>query len=212
MLKAVIFDMDGVLADTEPLHLQAKAEILHSFGICEAEHSASCGKSNLEFWEAYIENYDLPIKAQELDERQCRLVLSYAQMQQLQPSRGLEELLAALQSRHIKIAVASSSHSRLVIPMLDLLGIKEYFDLVVCGDRVKNLKPAPDIYKLALAGLGVSAENALCVEDTESGLLAADRAKIGKIAYKNPTTGQQNLKLADFVVSQLAEIIEVLNL
>ena len=106
----------------------------------------------------------------------------------------------------IKIGLASSSTRPLVDETLSLLNIKQYFDCVVSGDEIPRKKPAPDIYLRVLELTGISAENAVAVEDTKAGTIAARDAGIFCYGYVNPTSGEQDLSNAATTIFHLREL------
>ena len=95
---------------------------------------------------------------------------------------------------------------------MDLLQIRKYFDVIVCGDEVEHKKPAPDIYEKVLELAEISGSNAFAVEDSETGIAAAKQAGIFCYGYRNSSSGQQNLSGANDIINNLKDIIEKIKL
>ena len=184
MIKAVIFDMDGVIADTEPLHEKARNALLSELGLdVEKISPTAIGRSKRAFWGDVVSVYSLPHTADELTVREFGLLMDIAKSPGLRHSEGLPDLLAFLKERNIKAAVASSSDRNYVEYILSLMGLGQYFCATACGDEVLTAKPAPDVYLRALALCGARAEETLAVEDSDTGARAAAAALIPCVAY-----------------------------
>ncbi len=185
MIKAVIFDLDGVLADTEPLHALARSQILEKFGLSEqtASPEAAIGIGKRFFWGKVIEKNHLACTSEELTKADFDLVFQLIVESGLKPTEGLKDLLAYLKESGIKTAVASSSDRSYVDRVLQHFQLTDYFFTSACGDEVKEAKPSPDVYLRALQLCQVSAKDAYAVEDSSCGMLAAERAGIGCIAF-----------------------------
>ncbi len=106
-----------------------------------------------------------------------------------------------LSNEGISLAIASSSPYEDIYKVTDYFDIRKYFDVMVSGFNGDiNPKPAPDIYNLALKKLGFTPEASIAIEDTDTGLLAAHRALLTCIGYRNPLSGNQTLEIADAIL------------
>lgn len=208
-LKAIIFDMDGVILNSEPLHEEARRIMYEKYGISPNDTFPSpVGNSACGFWNQIILQCGINADAHELEIEQYELVLKQIKENKILASNGLLEVIHWAKSENMLLAVASSSSRRLVDATLQLLGIYDYFDCIVSGDEVKQKKPAPDIYLKVLDLLGCTANEAIAIEDSASGTIASKQAGIFCYGYFNPTSGKQDLSHAGEVIDRLQQVIQ----
>lgn len=200
-IKLIIFDMDGVLFDSEPYHARAEKMMLSRCGIHE-ELGEQAGKSHADIWTPLIERYQLKISQPELERQQNALTMQLMRADAVPLHEGLKEVLSLLQANGIQAAVASSTSSDMVEEMLSYYGIRQMFCCVKTGSNVKRRKPYPDIYQAVLRECGVEGRNALAVEDTDTGMRAAVSAGIPCLGYRNPTSGNQKLDMGCTVIEK----------
>lgn len=207
-LEAVIFDMDGVLINSEPLHFDAGVMTLGKLGhtIGHETWDKFIGTSNTHIWNTIRENYRINKSTEELIALHEESRKSIFGTTDTGPLPGIPELLSELKKAGIKTAVASSSPYYLIELITGRLGIRNFFDELVSGDNVKNSKPAPDIFLLAAEKLGVRTENCVVIEDSFNGVKAANAAGICSIAYINPDSGNQDLSKAAYRIKSFNEI------
>ena len=179
-MEAVIFDLDGLLADTEIISLKVYQELLEDFGIPFTEETYSreySGHREEENVQRFLDTYDLPWNFdQTLDkvyELEARILAKGVNLK-----KGSKNLLAFLQREGILIALATSSVESRARIILDSNGILSLFDHLVFAKDVKRSKPYPDIFLKACSDLNVLPENCLVLEDSEAGIEAAYRAGI----------------------------------
>ena len=211
--KAFIFDMDGVIIDSEPIHARAKMATLREYGIkLSAEEiglDRYVGRSAKAFWEdmkirfpeTFTEAWQ--VMAGKKYEKYMNILNNDASIQAI---KGIPELLQRLKENGCKIGLGSSSVRPMAINVLTRFGIIDYFDALATGDEVEHAKPDPAIYLLAAKRLGVQPANCTVVEDAASGIRAAKAAGMKCIAVKNPHSGQQDLSLADEIINKYEEI------
>lgn len=179
-MEAVIFDLDGLLADTEIISLKVYQELLRDFGIPFTEETYSrdySGHREEENVQRFLDTYDLPWN---FDQTLAKVYELEAQIlaQGVNLKKGAKNLLTYLQREGIPIALATSSVESRARMILDSNGILSLFDYLVFAKDVKRSKPYPDIFLKACSDLNVLPENCLVLEDSEAGIEAASRAGI----------------------------------
>jgi HAD superfamily hydrolase (TIGR01509 family) len=206
-IKGLIFDMDGVLIDSEPLHLQAYQEFLKGFGITfsEADNRPFIGRTDLELAEHLISQHALPLDALQLVEKKEE-ILARSFSTHLKPMPGVIKILLAAQAISLPCAVASSATLPTIKKVTETLDIARYFQTLTSGDEVAHGKPAPDVYLLAAERIGVLPINCLVIEDSFNGVLAAKAAGMKCIAIPCPTTQHQDHTKADKILGTLESL------
>ena len=179
-MEAVIFDLDGLLADTEIISLKVYQELLEDFGIPFTEETYSreySGHREEENVQRFLDAYDLPWNfyqtLEKVYELEARILVKGVNLK-----KGAKNLLAFLQREGLPIALATSSVESRARMILDSNGILSLFDHLVFAKDVKRSKPYPDIFLKACSDLNVLPENCLVLEDSEAGIEAASRAGI----------------------------------
>ena len=182
-MDAVIFDLDGLLADTEIISLKVYQELLKDFGIPFTEETYSreySGHREEENVQRFLDTYDLPWNfdqtLEKVYELEARILAKGVNLK-----KGAKNLLAFLQREGIPIALATSSVESRARMILDSNGILSLFDHLVFAKDVKRSKPYPDIFLKACSDLNVLPESCLVLEDSEAGIEAASRAGISVI-------------------------------
>ncbi len=191
--KAVIFDFDGIILDSEPFQHKAFNSVLstyHNKPLSLAEFLLYVGKSTKEIWKTLKGN--IPLSLEELtalkEEHYHALISTY----QLVPMAGVIELLEELKHNGWTLALASSSPRQTLILLLNKLKLYNYFSVITSGDEVQRSKPFPDIYTLAVKRLNIDKTRILAIEDSENGLNAATSAELKCIAVPNTYTKNQD--------------------
>lgn len=206
-LKIIIFDMDGVVLDSEPLHENARQMMFRELGIVPDEtFPEAVGKSSSGFWRQIIELCNINGEPYALEARQYALVAQQIEEKHVQPSEGFLDIVNWAKAHDVKIGLASSSTRVLVDDALRLLGVKEYFDYTVSGNEIGAKKPAPDSYLKVLELAEIAPEYGIAIEDSSAGVTAAKRAGIYCFGYRNVTSGEQDLSEADCQIDSLMEI------
>jgi HAD superfamily hydrolase (TIGR01509 family) len=203
---AAAFDLDGLLLDTEPGWQRAEAELLrrHGDAYTSADASASLGSPVREVVARYATRLalDTPGRDRLFDELMELARSEYAAQLQMRP--GALELLNAIRGR-LPLGVASNTPNDLVQQALRSSGLGRYFDVVVSADDVEHPKPAPDIYLEACRRLRVAPSDAVALEDSTYGIMAARRAGLTVIAV--PQWPAVDTSDADHVVSSLLDLV-----
>lgn len=207
MRRAVIFDMDGVLIDSQPLHYRVDMAVLHSYGYPATLETVVpyTGVSNPDRWPAYRMSLGLAPTVAELIEKQTAILMETFEKSTLRAIEGIPELLCWLKEQGAPTAVASSSSHALIDLVLSKTGIGAYFDALVSGEDVTQGKPAPDVFLRAAEKLNCAPAACVVVEDSPSGIRAAKNAGMLCVAYRNPNTCGQDFSLADHVIDRYDE-------
>lgn len=202
MLKAVIFDMDGVMIDSEPVHYEANKRIMETFGYkLEYSYYKQFIGSTLTFmWETIKRDFGISNEIAELNRMSEQYSENIIKENGYIEIPGVVQLVKMLSGAGLKLAVASSSSAHIIERVLSSLGIRDYFDVLVSGENVENPKPAPDIFLRASTLLGVEESGCIVIEDSFNGVKAAKAAKMACIGYINPHSGEQDLSKADYLV------------
>ncbi len=204
--NAVIFDMDGVIVDSEPWHEHAFREIFHELGYGEThgiEFQAYIGRSDRALWMDFIERHSPPHPIEELlAAKQNRLISILRREQPI--FEGLPDLLAKLAPRY-PLAVASGSNHPVIDEVLAMKQLRRFFSAVASTQDVGKTKPAPDVFLYAAKLLGVPAARCCVVEDSAAGVTAARAAGMEVIAITNSLPREQ-LSHATHVVDTYEEV------
>ncbi len=205
-LRAVIFDMDGVIVDSEPLHEQAFLEVMRDLGYGRnhgIDFDAYVGRSDFELWEDFIAKNKPPQSLEELMAMKRRRVTEV--VQQLQPIfAGLPELLEKLAAR-CRLALASGSERSFIETVMSLKDLRRFFPVIVSAAEVEHGKPAPDIFLRTAGLLGVAPGDCWVIEDSKPGVTAALAAGMKVVAITN-THPAGELREATHVVQTYEEI------
>lgn len=182
-MKAVIFDMDGVLFDTESLGFSAWDYACKKLNIKPASKLAckTLGMNEAAVNEVFRKYYGSDFEIQKFRSLCREYTYAHFEKHGIPQKPYLEETLKRLKSGGFKIALASSTGSNGVYRNLKDAKIETFFDAVVCGDRIQNSKPAPDIYLAAAGALAVSPADCFAVEDSKNGILSAHSAGMNVI-------------------------------
>jgi HAD superfamily hydrolase (TIGR01509 family) len=206
---AVIFDLDGVLADSEPWWNQIDAKLLAEYGVAYRGeyHRNVLGVSYRLAVEFYKNAFQISVPVEKLMRRRGEIAAEFfANQVGLFPSA--EATLEKLRQMELCLAVATSSVSASARPFLERTGIRKSLEVIVTGDEVARGKPHPDIYLIAANKLDVPANACLVIEDALSGVAAAKAAnmRVAAIPDTRFVDAREYAKEADYVLRDLAEI------
>ena len=208
MLKAVIFDMDGVLIDSEPVHMEAFKRLMESLSIefDKDYYLQFIGSTTDYMWEKVIKDYNLKLTDKDLMKLSDIFVSEINGEAGYPIMKGAAELINKISSAGIKLAVASSSGIERIEDTVRKLGVYEKFDALVSGKTVQNPKPAPDTFLKAAELLKVSPAECIVIEDSLNGMKAAKHAGMVCVMYENLSMGQVDSSYADYVVQGFEEL------
>ncbi|MCI8518191.1 MAG: HAD family phosphatase [Hungatella sp.] len=210
MKTTMIFDLDGLLIDSEIISYRLYQDLLnehgHPFTVEEYARNYS-GKTGVGNMETMIRIYDLPITLEEgLDFAEKREAAYFEKGVDLKP--GAESLLQYLKDKSYKIILATSSTRDRALGVLDQNGIRAYFDEMVFGTEVKRGKPNPDIFLKACEKAGEIPENCLVLEDSEAGVQAGHAAGMDVICVPDmKMPGEEFQKMAAEILDSLEQVI-----
>ena len=213
-IKAVLFDMDGLMVDTESLATEA---FIHSakkqgYDMTKEETLLVLGfttKSIYEFWENYFKNSD--VSGKQLVDDHYKYIENILFTTGPRKMPYIEELLKYLKESNYKVAVASSSNIDHIINNMEKTGLKKYIDEFASGAEVENGKPAPDVFLLAAERLGVKSEECLVLEDSKAGVLAGSSAGAKVIMVPDMFKPDEECKERTYrIVGNLGEVISIL--
>jgi HAD superfamily hydrolase (TIGR01509 family) len=213
---AIIFDLDGVLADSEPWWNKIDAQLLREYGEKNYRgqyHENVLGVSYRLAVEFYKKKFNISAPTEKLMKRRGEIATEFfANRVGLFPNA--KRVLEELREKKLHLAVATSSVSASARPFLDRHQIGKFFDVIVTGDEIEHGKPEPDIYLRTAEKLGINPSECLVIEDSLSGIIAAKAAKMRVAAI--PDTRQSGSdrfvdpreyeKEADYLLNDLAEI------
>jgi HAD superfamily hydrolase (TIGR01509 family) len=205
--EAVIFDMDGVLIDSEPLHFAVLTELLARAGhrYSRAENEQFIGTTSAAMFSTLIAQHGLAGTVAEYIARYDEALLDVLQ-QPHPPAPGVVALVQRLRELGTRLGVASSSRTLWVAATLRSLGLADAFDVVVSGDDVERGKPDPAIYVLTAQRLGVAPERCLAIEDSPNGVQSARAAGMTVLGVRTEYTAHLHLDGVARTVDSLAEL------
>jgi len=208
MLKALVFDMDGVIIDSEPLQAEIAVHVLKKLGgnPQPREFYEFIGVRNEEMWTILKERHNIKESVKEILEIHQDYKKKRFSEADVETVEGIPELIKEAKSRGLKIALATSSPKFLAEHILKKFDLYKYFNVLVTADDITHSKPDPEIYIKAAQFLGVKPEECIAIEDAHFGVKAAKAAGMKCIAYVNPNSGNQDLSEADCKVYSIKDI------
>jgi len=215
MIKAVIFDMDGLIVDTEIIQSKALEQLLKNYGKKPLPYPnglihipGEAGKASYKRLQELYHLTDTP----EVLRRKTHIIFRKLLEKKLIALPGFFTLITMVDKNNFKRAVASSRFIDHIHLILENLDVKKYFDVIIGPDKNRRNKPHPDIFLDTANQLGVNPENCLVLEDSEIGIVAAHAAGMKVIAVPNEYTKAHNFSKADKVVNSLESVtMELIN-
>lgn len=209
--KALIFDMDGLLIDSEPLWQQAETEVFKTIGIpltptMAAETMGLRTDEVIQYWAAKFP--EIPINqtaiAEQIIRRMQELIMTCGQAMP-----GVSKAVQLCQAMHLPLALATSSSMTLVTSVLQRLELRDVFEVIASAEGEAYGKPHPAVYLTASNRLGIPATNCIAFEDSINGVISAKAAKMKCIAVPSPEDREERrFILADVTLSSLEELTQ----
>lgn len=215
MVKAVIFDMDGVIYDSEPIHVQSEKEVMLKYGvkITDEELQPYTGSTAKFMFEDLINKYRLKTNFQKIFAEKNIIFFKLIQ-KELKPIPGVAKLIDLLIKYKIKIGLATSSHYDLWNLVLNKLNIQDKFNTIIGAENITKPKPDPEIFLLTANKLNVFPKDCLVIEDSTNGVSAAKAAGMKCIGFNNSNSKGQDLSKADIIINKFEDfnILKFINI
>lgn len=211
-IKCVIFDMDGVIIDSEEIHKKAYYETFVSAGVTVSDdlYKTLTGSSTINAFQKLVAHFNLSLNPEDLvlDKRK-RYVNFFENDPTLHLVKGVEDLIKYCYHKGLTLVLASSSAMINIDRVFNRFHLNQYFTAKISGADLTESKPHPEIFEKA-AILGKTAkENCIVIEDSDNGVKAANDAGIFVFGYKNPMAEDQTLENADFVIDDFKALKEL---
>lgn len=220
--KAVILDMDGILVDSEPIHVDSFRRFLNNLNVSYTDeflyglvgHSVD---SNIELInQQYLS--DTPLDIAEGIEMRDGLYLEMISRTSLEPIDGIESLVLLCKKENIQLALASSSVREQVDAILNNLtknsrqkiNYKAVFEITISGDDVTHKKPSAEIYQRAITLLSTNIDKCIAIEDSHAGIMSAKASGLFCIALKNQFLGKEQMKSADYLIDSINDVVTLI--
>lgn len=209
--QAVVFDMDGVIFDTERLVIEFWKEVAKKHNIPNVEHTCiQClGTNRVRTREIFLENYGADFPFDPYRAEVTELFNTHYKGVPLPTKPGVRELLSYLQEQDIKVGLASSTAQHLVRDEIGTAGLLPYFQTLVCGDMVEHSKPAPDIFLKACEILNADPTKSIAIEDSFNGIRSAHCAGMTPIMVPDQVQPTDEIRALAFHV--MPSLLDVLN-
>lgn len=209
MKKAVIFDMDGVLIDSEMFYFNRRMAFFDSIGIEPGtrEFKNFIGLSDKSLWEVLVPNDKT--KRKELKEKYFNYrknnIIDFRKVL----NKSAKYVIAKLKDNDIKVAIASSSEKQEILRMVKECDLDKYIDFIISGEECSESKPNPEIYNKAIKTLDLLTREVIAVEDSELGIAAAKAANIEVIALEQ-VDNESDQSGANYIIKDLSELLNLI--
>jgi beta-phosphoglucomutase len=208
-IKCVIFDMDGVIIDSEELHKKAYYETFNSLNVevSDTLYKSFTGSSTLNAFQRLVTHFNLEQHPTTLvlDKRK-RYVNFFENNPNLHLVAGVEEIIRYLYEKGITLILASSSAMINIERVFNRFHLNQYFTAKISGADLKESKPNPEIFNKAALIANIPKENCVVIEDSDNGVMAANDANIFVFGYANKLSEGQTLENADFVIAHFNQL------
>ena len=208
-LDAVVFDMDGIIFDTETIALRSWQDAADAHGLGDISETAmKCvGRSTVDTLKIFEEAYGDKVSIEQMHVECIARFKDIVKTEGMPIKKGTRELLEYLKQSGAKVALASSTSYETVVAELKDADLLEYFKVIVGGDMIKNSKPEPEIYLLACEKLGADPKKSAAVEDSRNGIISASRA--GMYPFLVPDIIEPDEEMKQLAYRQFNDLLEV---
>ncbi|MFY9242631.1 MAG: HAD family phosphatase [Polaribacter sp.] len=213
-INCIIFDMDGVIIDSEEIHKKAYYETFVSIGVDVSDelYKTLTGSSTINAFQNLVAHFNLDLNPEELVlAKRKRYVNFFENDPNLHLVKGIEDFIKHSFEKGLTLVLASSSAMVNIDRVFNRFNLNPYFSGKISGADLKESKPHPEIFeKAAIIGKTLK-ENCIIIEDSDNGIEAANKAGIFVFGYKNPMAADQTLKNADYIINNFDELIQFIN-
>lgn len=205
-MKGIIFDMDGVIIDSEPLHRKLEMELIEELGgeITIEEHSTFIGTTDYYMWNTLKDRFNIEKPLDEIIHMKRKRFIENIHLVHLVDN--FQEFIESLQGNGYVMGLASSNNRKAVDTVIDMFKLNKYLKVAVSGEDVVHGKPNPEIFLKTAEKMDIEPSSCLVIEDAKNGVIAAKAAGMKCIGLKNPGSGEQDLSQADLIISNFNEL------
>ena len=212
-IKCVIFDMDGVIIDSEEIHKKAYYETFTSIGVNVSDdlYKTITGSSTINAFQKLVAHFNLNLNPEDLVlHKRKRFVNFFENDSTLHLVKGVEEIIKHCYHKNLTLILASSSAMVNIDRVFTRFNLHNYFTAKISGADLIASKPHPEIFEKAAILGNTSKENCIVIEDSDNGVKAANDAGIFVIGYKNPMAEDQTLENANFIINNFKRLKKII--
>ncbi len=205
-MKGVIFDMDGVIIDSEPLHFKIERELLEEIGgkITTEEHKKFVGTTDYYMWSTFKKQFNIKLSVEEIISIKKKRFIE--NIDKIKPVDNIFDLIKALHKENYILGLASSNNKKVVNLIIEKFQLDRYLNISISGEEVSKGKPDPEIFLTTAKYMNLKPENCLVIEDAETGVIAAKTANMKCIGFQNKNSGEQDLTKADLIIDNFKNL------